>query len=157
MGVSTDTPPAWRSAKGPAADAPLPTDERPLRPARGQESQVPATMPVARHLRCAADANAPYMQAPSSSQGSDGDYSGLASLQDLPEYPRAFVIRRLFVFLGIVVGCACGAPGTWMAAECVGSLCGRACGVGCGLRSLAVRHPGVSWARGTCRPAHGVL
>ena len=48
------------------------------------------------------------MQAPSSSQGDEGDYSGLASLQDLPEYPRAFVIRRLFVFLGIVVGCACG-------------------------------------------------
>ena len=53
------------------------------------------------------------MQAPSSSQGSDGDYSGLSSLQDLPEYPRAFVIRRLFVFLGIVVGCACGDAQNW--------------------------------------------
>ena len=52
------------------------------------------------------------MQAPSSSQGSDGSSSGVASLQDLPEYPRAFVIRRLFVFLGIVVGCGRRAPRT---------------------------------------------
>ena len=67
-------------------------------------------MPVPQCIYCTADTQVPRMQAPSSSQGDDGDYSGLASLQDLPEYPRAFVIRRLFVFLGIVVGCACGPP-----------------------------------------------
>ena len=31
----------------------------------------------------------------------------IKSLQDLPEYPREFVVRRLVVFVGIVIGCAC--------------------------------------------------
>lgn len=30
--------------------------------------------------------------------------SGQQSLQDLPEYPKEFVRKRLFVFVGIVVG-----------------------------------------------------
>ena len=30
----------------------------------------------------------------------------IKSLQDLPAYPREFVVRRLVVFVGIVIGCA---------------------------------------------------
>ena len=36
-----------------------------------------------------------------------GQPSGeVKSLQDLPAYPREFVVRRLVVFVGIVIGCA---------------------------------------------------
>lgn len=87
---------------------------------KSQQSRCTAAVPVPQCVYCAVDTRVPCMQAPSSSQGDNGDYSGLASLQDLPEYPRAFVIRRLFVFLGIVVGCACGTPRHRVAAVCAG-------------------------------------
>jgi hypothetical protein len=43
-----------------------------------------------------------------SADGAQGSSGGgeIRSLQDLPEYPRAFVVRRMFVFVGIVIGCA---------------------------------------------------
>ena len=93
------------------------------------------------------------MQAPSSWQGGEGDYSGLASLQDLPEYPRAFVIRRLFVFLGIVVGCACEAPRHDMVAAYANLDAGVCmCCLGCRMRLLAARHQGVTWSPRTLSP-----
>ena len=43
-------------------------------------------------------------------EGKGGESGGqVKSLQDLPAYPREFVARRLVVFVGIVIGCACAA------------------------------------------------
>ena len=41
-------------------------------------------------------------------EGQNGGQPGgeIKSLQDLPAYPREFVVRRLVVFVGIVIGCA---------------------------------------------------
>lgn len=47
----------------------------------------------------------PGMQASNSSPGASGASGGeIASMQDYEQYPRAFVVRRLFVFVGIVIG-----------------------------------------------------
>ncbi len=46
----------------------------------------------------------PGMQASNSSPGSSGASGEITSMQDYEQYPRAFVVRRLFVFVGIVIG-----------------------------------------------------
>ena len=48
----------------------------------------------------------PRMQTSNSSPGSSGASGEITSMQDYEQYPRAFVVRRLFVFVGIVIGWA---------------------------------------------------
>ena len=43
----------------------------------------------------------------SSSSSSEARFAGIKTLSDLPSYPKDFVLRRLVVFVGIVIGYAC--------------------------------------------------